>query len=119
MMPQAANYRPNHAQLRAWLCPFASDAYGVVRFAKWEMKTEAEATYDSGLMDYCAIESAYDMIEIRPLSIPEIERAILLAQRRGRHFLTGRPRGGKRLVNSLHFSGRRQILRLRFPKSLR
>lgn len=58
------------------LFPFASDANGVVRITSEEMKAEAEATYDSGLMDYCAIESAYDMVEIRPASVSEIERVI-------------------------------------------
>lgn len=58
------------------LFPFASDAEGIVRITRDEMKAEASATYDSGLMDYCAIESAHDMIEIRVSSSSEIERAI-------------------------------------------
>ena len=58
------------------LFPFASDADGIVRITKAEMKAEAAAAYDSGLMDYSAIESAYDMVEIRVSSVSEIERSI-------------------------------------------
>jgi hypothetical protein len=58
------------------LFPFASDAEGIVRITKDEMKAEAAATYASGLMDYSAIESAHDMVEIRISSGSEIERAV-------------------------------------------
>jgi len=58
------------------LFPFASDAEGIVRITKDDMKAKAAATYESGLMDYCPIESARDTVEIRISSVSEIERAI-------------------------------------------
>jgi hypothetical protein len=58
------------------LFPFASDAEGIVRITKDEMRAEVAATYDSGVMDYSAIESAFDMVEIRISSVSEIQRVI-------------------------------------------
>jgi hypothetical protein len=58
------------------LFPFASDADGFVRITTDEIRAQVEATYDSGLMDYCAIESAYEIIEIHPASVSEINRCI-------------------------------------------
>jgi len=58
------------------LFPFATNDEGIARITNAEMRAEVSATYDSGLMDYTAIESAYDMVEIRLCSQSEIEGAI-------------------------------------------
>ena len=56
--------------------PFATEDDGVARITRDLMRAEISATYDSGLMDYASIESAYDMIEVRIASVSEIERVI-------------------------------------------
>ncbi len=77
------------------LFPFASDANGLVRITKDDLMAAVEATYDSGLMDYCGIESAHEMIEIRVSSVAEIERAILSRTRTWTSLLRGEIRRWK------------------------
>jgi hypothetical protein len=58
------------------LFPFATNHEGIAHITNEEMRAEADAAYDSDLMGTAAIESAYDLVEIRLSSQTEIERAI-------------------------------------------
>jgi hypothetical protein len=58
------------------LFPFATNHDGISRITKEEICAEVSATYDSGLMDYTAIESAHESVEILLASQTEIEKAI-------------------------------------------
>jgi hypothetical protein len=58
------------------LFPFATNHEGIARVTNEEMRAEVSATYDSGLMDYTAIESAHESVEILLASQTEIEEAI-------------------------------------------
>jgi hypothetical protein len=58
------------------LFPFATNDEGIACITNEEMRAEAEAAYDSDLMGTTAIESAYDMVEIRLATEKEIELAI-------------------------------------------
>ncbi|HVU07086.1 MAG TPA: hypothetical protein VHG89_00930 [Verrucomicrobiae bacterium] len=58
------------------LFPFATNHEGIARITNEEMRAEVSATYDSGLMDYSAIESAHESVEILLASQTEIEKAV-------------------------------------------
>ena len=58
------------------LFPFATDSNGIAHITNKEMRAEVSATYDSGAMDYSAIESAHDSVEIILASQSEIEKAV-------------------------------------------
>jgi hypothetical protein len=58
------------------LFPFTTNQEGIARITNEEMQAEAAAAYDSDLMGTTAIESAYDLVEIRLASQTEIELAI-------------------------------------------
>lgn len=58
------------------LFPFLTDEDGIARITQADMRAEAVATYDSGLMDYSAIETAHEMIEIHLVSCSELALAI-------------------------------------------
>jgi hypothetical protein len=58
------------------LAPFVSDADGIVTISRRELLAEADAHYDSGLMDYRRLEDCRQEVEIRALKPPEIERAL-------------------------------------------
>lgn len=57
------------------LFPYCSDATGVVHITRQELLAEAEATYETGLMDYVSIESASPVVEIYPVTPDEIKKA--------------------------------------------
>jgi hypothetical protein len=57
------------------LFPYCSDTAGIVRISKQELIAEAEATYETGLMDYVSIESAFPFVEIYPVTPEEINKA--------------------------------------------
>jgi hypothetical protein len=59
-----------------FLQPFRTDANGEASITKRELLAEAAAHYDSGLMDYEAIEESRPLVEIRPMSLTEIGSAI-------------------------------------------
>lgn len=59
-----------------FLAPFVTNAGGVVTITKKELLAEVSAHYDSGLMDYVEVEEAKTVVEIRLLSVEEIEKAI-------------------------------------------
>jgi hypothetical protein len=58
------------------LAPFASNVAGIVRISRQELLAEAQAHYDSGLMDYRPLEQCKQELEIRALEPDEIEEAL-------------------------------------------
>ena len=59
-----------------FLQPFTTDANGEAQITKGELLAEADAHYDSGLMDYEAIGESGPVVEVRAMSLTEIERAV-------------------------------------------
>jgi hypothetical protein len=66
-----ANYRNDFE-----LGPFVSDADGVVTITRRELLADADAHYDSGLMDYRAVEDRKDAVEIRAMESQQVEKAL-------------------------------------------
>jgi hypothetical protein len=58
------------------LGPFVSDADGIVTITKRELLAEANATYDSGLMDYRAVEECHPLVEIHAMEPQQVEKAL-------------------------------------------
>ncbi|MGA2745809.1 MAG: hypothetical protein ABSE44_14030 [Candidatus Sulfotelmatobacter sp.] len=59
------------------LGPFATDADGVVTITKRDLLAEASAHYDSGLMDYDAIDNCQPIVEIAAMEPEAIEKALV------------------------------------------
>jgi hypothetical protein len=59
-----------------YLQPFKTDANGEANIQKQELLAEAAAHYDSGLMDYEAIEESRPLVEVRSMSAAEIRSAL-------------------------------------------
>jgi hypothetical protein len=64
--------RKNNFQLG----PFATDEEGVVTITKRDLLAEATAHYDSGLMDYDAVENCQPIVEIAAMDPREVEKAL-------------------------------------------
>jgi len=58
------------------LQPFASDGNGLVTISKEDLESEVEANYDSGLMDHARVTDCFPSVEVRLLSVDDIDRAI-------------------------------------------
>jgi hypothetical protein len=58
------------------LQPFASDGEGIVTILKKELEAEVQSHYDSGVMDYAHVSTCSPSVEIRLLSVEDIEGAI-------------------------------------------
>jgi hypothetical protein len=58
------------------LAPFRTDAEGVVNVTKRELLAEAQAHYDSGLMDYVRIEDCEPVIEIQAMTAEQVAQAL-------------------------------------------
>ena len=58
------------------LGPFASDADGIVTITKRDLLAEAEAHYDSGLMDYDAVQNCQTVVEIEAMEASGIAKAL-------------------------------------------
>lgn len=59
-----------------YLGPYPTNADGVSTFTKADLQADVEATYDSGLMDYCHITDCQPFVEIKLWSLDEISKAI-------------------------------------------
>ena len=59
-----------------FLQPFVTDNDGAVVVSKRELMAEVAAHYDSGLMDYMAVEGAKSVVEVCAVSVAEIRVAI-------------------------------------------
>jgi hypothetical protein len=60
-----------------FLQPFVTDNDGIVVVSKRELMAEVAAHYDSGLMDYMAVEGAKSVVEVCAVSVAEIQSAIV------------------------------------------
>ncbi len=60
-----------------FLQPFATDANGIATITQGDMLAEVDAHYDSGLMDYYAVESCKPDVEIEIIDSWKIERALV------------------------------------------
>ena len=58
------------------LGPFVSDSTGKVLISNTDLRNDIAATYDSGCMDYCAVEGAFPLVEIRLSHPDDIDRII-------------------------------------------
>lgn len=58
------------------LGPFVSDADGIVTITRDGLLAEANAHYDSGLMDYRSLEDCKEVVEIRAIESQEVEKAL-------------------------------------------
>ena len=58
------------------LGPFATNADGICTFTKQDLHAEAEAHYDTGLMDYRSIEDCYPLVELSLFSPEHISKAL-------------------------------------------
>ena len=56
--------------------PFASDADGVVTMTRQQLLADAEAHYDSGVMDYRSLEDCKEAVEIRAMEPQQVEKAL-------------------------------------------
>jgi hypothetical protein len=74
------------------LAPFVSDEHGSVRIAAVACEALVAAAHDSGLMDYAGVEQCWPNVEIRPLSVAEIEQALEARRRVWQHLLHGEDR---------------------------
>ena len=71
------------------LGPFVTDADGIATFTKRELLAEAEAHYDSGLMDYVGIADCQPLVEIQAMSPQEIDQALKARTRVWKQLLRG------------------------------
>jgi hypothetical protein len=71
------------------LGPFVTDEEGVVTITKRDLLAEATAHYESGLMDYDAIENCQPSVEIAAMEPSEIEKALEARQRTWKMLLRG------------------------------
>lgn len=71
------------------LGPFVTDEEGVVTITKQDLLAEATAHYDSGLMDYDAVENCQPMVEIAAMVPREIEKALEARTRVWKRLLRG------------------------------
>jgi hypothetical protein len=58
------------------LGPFGTDVEGIATILKRDLLAEASAHYDSGLMDYDAIEDCLPIVEIAAMEQQKIEQAL-------------------------------------------
>jgi hypothetical protein len=96
------------------LFPFATNHEGIAHITNEEMLTEAAAAYDSDLMGTSAIESAYDLVEIRLSSQAEIERAISSRSKVWTSLLNGEKKRWKTIADliSLYKSSNNHLLNI-------
>ena len=94
------------------LFPFATNHEGIAHITNEEMRAEVSATHDSGLMDYAAIESTHDSVEIRLASQIEIERAISARSNTWKCLLSGEKKRWSTIGNliSLYKSSANHLL---------
>jgi hypothetical protein len=71
------------------LGPFVTDREGVVTITKQDLLAETTAHYDSGLMDYDAVENCQPIVEIASMKPSEIETALEARTRIWRRLLRG------------------------------
>ena len=96
------------------LFPFATNHEGIAYITNEEMRAEADAAYDSDLMGTTAIESAYDLVEIRLSSQAEIERVISTRTKVWKSLLNGEQRRWKSIGDliSLYKSSNNHLLNI-------
>jgi hypothetical protein len=58
------------------LGPFVRDADGIVTITRHGLLAEANAHYDSGVMDYRSLEDCKEVVEIRAIESQEVEKAL-------------------------------------------
>ena len=71
------------------LLPFSSDADGRVTITRRDLECEIASAYDSGLMDYVAVESCFPLVELRLLSAQQIDQALAARIKGWRSLLKG------------------------------
>src|ERR1039457_5070279 len=59
-----------------FLGPYVSNASGIVEITGANLRHDINATFDSGLMDYVAVENAFSFVEIRLDHPDDIDRAL-------------------------------------------
>jgi len=71
------------------LGPYPTSADGISVISKKDLQAEVDATYESGLMDYCHIKDCFPLVEIRLWSAEQISKALECRNKVWRELLTG------------------------------
>ena len=97
------------------LQPFVSDARGCVRISRPACEALVAAEHDSGLMDYAGVEQCWPDVEIRALSVAEIEQVLEVRRHVWRQLLRGEDRLFASMADLLNVYERASNARLTGP----